>query len=190
MTAARVRTAVLLLLALAGLTALSACGNRKETITRAETEGPYLDVGELQYQVQVSRQLNPEDVEDREYLVGLAPEEAQLEPDETWFAIFIRVQNETDEPQPASKQFEIEDTLGTVYEPIPIRSTNPFAYRTGMVEPGATLPPQNSPAHDGPIGGSLVLFKMPLASLANRPLELKIKSPLAPQTEGVVDLDV
>jgi hypothetical protein len=36
----------------------------------------------------------------------------------------------------------------------------------------------------------MVLFKLTLNALANRPLELKITSPQPPRTEAVVDLDV
>ena len=35
------------------------------------TEGTYLDLGGLKYQVQISRLLNPSSIEDRAYLVGL-----------------------------------------------------------------------------------------------------------------------
>ena len=40
------------------------------------------------------------------------------------------------------------------------------------------------------IQGSLILFKLTTEALANRPLELKIKSPALPDDVGIVDLDV
>ena len=52
---------VLLLLALAAASAsvLAGCGNKLEVRTVGETEGIYVDVGELRYQVQLSRIINP-----------------------------------------------------------------------------------------------------------------------------------
>jgi len=188
-TAVRLRVLVLAAAGLVALTGLSACGNRHETITDAETEGPYLNVGDLKYQVQVSRQLNPADVDDRTYLDGVSAEEAELRQDETWFAVFVRAVNETDTPQPAAEEFEIEDTEGKTFEPVPV-ATNPFAYRPLEVAPHSTLPTEGSIADSTSIGGQLVLFKLTLNSLANRPLELRIISPEPPGTEAVVDLDV
>src|SRR5690606_38371032 len=48
---------------------LAACGNKEEVVTHGHTEGSYLNVGNLTYQVQISRQLNPADVTDRSYLI-------------------------------------------------------------------------------------------------------------------------
>ena len=71
MDRARLRVLLLAVASLALLSGLPACGNRHEVITDAETEGPYLNLGPLKYQVQISRQLNPDDLEDRVYLRGL-----------------------------------------------------------------------------------------------------------------------
>ena len=92
--------------------ALGACGNKQDKITHAETEGMYLDLGDLKYQVQISRQLNPADSEDEGYLIGVRPQDRQLAKDETWFGIFIRVQNTTDDAHQAAEEFEIRDTAG------------------------------------------------------------------------------
>ena len=49
---------------------LSACGEHGEANV-GKNEGYYVETGGLQYQVQISRQLNPKDFEDRDYLIGL-----------------------------------------------------------------------------------------------------------------------
>jgi hypothetical protein len=49
---------------------LGACGKQKTT-TFSASEGTYLNVGPMAYQVQVSRVLNPKDIEDRNYLQGV-----------------------------------------------------------------------------------------------------------------------
>ena len=131
----------LALLALAALALLAGCGNQKSVVTAADTEGPYLDVGPLQYQVQISRQLNPHDNEDRSYLVGV-PNPDGLKPNETWFAVFIRVKNPTGRFVYPARQFEITDTQGNTYTPLPTPPTNQYVYRGGVVPAGGTIQPK------------------------------------------------
>lgn len=178
---------LLLCLALGALA--SGCGNRHEVITEAETEGPYLNVGALKYQVQISRPLNPDDPEDRVYLQGVAPQEAALRADETWFAVFVRVVNETGRTHPSAEELEIEDTEGKRFEPVRVTG-NIFAYQPTEIPPRGTLPPHGSLVDSSPIGGQMVLFKLTLNALANRPLELLIHSPEGEPRQAVVNLDV
>ena len=180
-----VAVAALLALALAG------CGqhhNQQNPV--AETEGINLEVGDLLYQVQISRQLNPFDTEDKVYLQGVPPEQARLRPDQVWFALFIRVQNETAKPHMTAEEFEIVDTQENVYRPVEIAGPNPFAYHPRELAPRGLLPSANSAASYGPTSGALVLFKLSLTSLANRPLELKVHAPEGRRGVGTVDLDV
>jgi hypothetical protein len=187
----RPRTAVLTLLGLVVMLGLSACGSRQDRITRSETEGNYLDVGSLQYQVQVSRQLNPFDTEDRSYLVGVPNAARVLAPNETWFGVFMRVENSTKHPEPVAGDYEIVDTQGHIFRPITIGPDNVFAYRPNQLLAGrSVLPDPASLAGNSPIRGSLVLFRLTLDALANRPLELRIKNPTLPTEEAVVNLDV
>ena len=170
---------------------LAGCGNKHAARTHAETEGLYLNVGPLIYQVQISRQLNPRDTEDRAYLQGLPAEQSRLAPDEVFFGVFMRVQNATDKPQHAAEEFEIVDTEENEIKPVPIPASNPFAYHAREIAPGGLLPSADSAAGTGVVGqGALLLFRVKLSSLANRPLELKIESPEVPHKEGTVQLDV
>lgn len=187
MTRRAPRPLLLIALCLAALAA-AGCGNKHAVVTEAETEGPYLTVGALKYQVQLSRQLNPRDPEDRTYLQGIAADERELNSQQTWFAVFVRAVNETSRTQPSAEKFEIEDTQGRVFEPVPVKS-NAFAYTPTRVPPHETLPAPGTVAETSPIGGSMVLFKLTLESLGNRPLELRIHSSQRPH-EGIVDLDV
>jgi len=171
-------------------TGLTACGNKTEIVTQGETEGAYIDVGPLVYQVQISRQLNPLDVEDHAYLEGVPLAERRLKANEIWFAVFVRVQNDTDQPQAASDDFEIVDTQEEKFTPIELDPTNEWAYRGGLVPAnGGLIPVADSPSADGVIGGSLLLFKLTLSSLSDRPLELNITSASLDAT-GRVTLDV
>ena len=52
---------------------VGACGNKEDVVTHADTEGIYVDVGPLKYQVQNSRLLNPRAVpEDASFVRGVA----------------------------------------------------------------------------------------------------------------------
>lgn len=179
--------AALLLVALAA--GLTACGNKEDVVTEAKTEGIYIDVGELTYQVQISRELNPAQPDDRSYLIGIPTALRGLSPAQAYFAVFVRVWNESDASRPAASEFEIVDTLGKTYTPIPLAKINPFAYQAVTLKPDDEIPVVDSVAAHGATQGSLLLFKVDIASYQNRPLEFRIKSPTG-GAEGTVDLDV
>jgi hypothetical protein len=168
----------------------SGCGaDKSKPITKAETEGIYIDLDELKYQVQMSRYLNANDVEDRDYLIGLPAGTTQPNKDETWFGVFMRVENVTEKPIPAANTFEIHDTQENVYRPVPLdRKVNVFAYEAAEVPPHGKLPLRDSTADQASIKGNLLLFKVKTASLQNRPLELRFSR--GSGTVGVVDLDI
>lgn len=175
------------LAALLLLAAFAGCGKEKTTIV-AHMEGVYVDAGPLTYQIQISRQLNPRDTEDRHYFLGVDP--SKISPEEVWFGVFMRVQNTSKKTQHAAEEFEITDTLEEVYKPVPLAKSNPFAYVAREVGPGQLLPATGSPAANGPVGqGALLLFKLKLTSFANRPLEMRIKSRLPPE-EARIELDL
>ena len=189
--------AVLLSLALAGT--LAACGEEAQPEQRnesfqsvnaqvAETEGIYLDVDGLKYQVQISRQLNPGLVDDRDYFTGVSSEDRDLSKDEEWFGVWLMAENVEKEPLPNAIDFEIRDTQENVYRPIQIGGENPFAYRGATVDAGDRYPNPNSPAGERQPYGSLVLFKLRRFSIDNRPLELTITGREGQQ--AIVNLDV
>ena len=176
------------LVALAAL-ALGACGNKEERTLHGTTEGIYIDVGDLKYQVQISRLLNPTDREDSGYLVDL-PADQQLGPKDNWFAVFMRVENTSDKPQPATNGYSIRDTQGNVYRPIAMGPKNVFVYRPTVLQPQDVLPFADSPAGANTIQGAMLLFKIPVENFQNRPLQLLIPPPNGNGETGSVDLDV
>jgi hypothetical protein len=178
------------LLLAAVLLVLAAAGCGAEERTSADEEGLYVDVGGLKYQIQASRFLNPADIEDRDYLVGLSESTADPASDETWFGVWVRVQNPSDEPRRAADTWEIHDTQEDIYRPIPIDTeVNGFAYQAGTIPPQTVWPLADSAAGQGPTQGQLLLFKLKLDSLQNRPLELRFSA--GPQGEvGSYHLDV
>jgi hypothetical protein len=181
-------TLVVALVAAAAL--LAGCGDKLETRTHAATEGLYLDQNDLKYQIQISRYLNPADIEDQTYLTGLPPGTPPPTGDEIYFGIFMRVSNNNDQTIAPANDFEIEDTLGNVYRPIPLDAkVNPFAYEPNPIPGKSMLPEPDSIASEGVIKqGGLLLFKLKTDSLQNRPLELRFRKGSG-QTDSV-DLDV
>jgi hypothetical protein len=191
----RIRFAALVL-ALFAVLCLSACGDshtRVSTGTYAGESGanaPYLNVGPLIYEVQLSRELNPFNSEDSQYLVGLEGAEAKLEPGQEWFAVALQVYNNTDRELPASDQITIYDTQGNTYSPVVPNQTNEFAYRAGGVPPKGQLPAPGTVADQVGSQGEFLLFKIQIASLDNRPIEIKIVDPEEPSKFAQAELDV
>ena len=173
--------------------AVSACGNKEAETLHGSTEGAYLELGGLKYQVQISRLLNPASIEDRDYLIGLNAAQRKLPAGQEWFAVFMRVENAGEEPgHPArAADYVITDTQDTKFRPVTMAPENVFVYRGGgTLAPEAILPAPDSPAGQGSIQGALLLYKIPTRNLENRPLELSIRSSDAPGKTATVDLDV
>jgi hypothetical protein len=182
------RRILLIVLALASL-GLTACGERKETITVGESEAEFVTLGELQYQVQLSRQLNPAAQGDRDLLVGVAPSERGLQPDEIWFGVWLRALNGTEAPQELADEFTIKDTTGTEFEPVD-NAESVFAWRPGLIEGGGVYPALGSASANSPTTGAILLFKMPVATLDFRPLEFEFGSSELPDRISAIRLDV
>ncbi len=183
-------------LALAATAALAlaapGCGNKEDIVTHADTEGIYLDIGDLDYQIQGSRQLNAAIVPDNKYLAGLPDGILPPSATETWFGVFVRVQNQTDKAHEVAKDFEIVDTDRRIYRPLDLDGkANAYSYEPTLLAAHQTLPLPDSSERLGSTQGSLVLFKLPLKAYQNRPLELKIKAPAGETpAEATIDLDL
>jgi hypothetical protein len=177
------------LLAVVSLVA-AGCGHKTSSLTEAQTEGLYMDVGPLLYQVQISRYLNPNDPEDRAYLAGLPPGiPIQPAPGQTWFGVFMRVQNVTQQTHFPTNQYLITDTQGAKFRPIPLDPrVNPFAYVPTPLGPGTVNPGPETAAANGPIQGSLILFRLSVNSLQNRPMVLHIEGRAG--QAATIDLDL
>jgi len=185
-----------LALALGAILVISACGDSHTKVTTGTYAGeggvnaPYLNVGPLVYEVQLSRELNPYDSEDATYLQGLTAAERKLKPGQEWFGVFVQVYNHTSQTQVAANSMTITDTQGNSYIPLVPSGSNPFIYRAGTVQAKNQIPIPNSIAADGPTQGALLLYKIQIASLDNRPLTIKIVSPSNPSQTASAELDV
>src|SRR3954468_19262244 len=134
------RIAVSAAVAVLALGGLAACGG-EETVHHGETEGVYVSTGGLKYQVQISRTLNPNDFEDRDFLKGLSAADRNLPGDENWFAVFLRVFNKGDQPHASARDLVIEDTTGARFRPVALNlAANSVAYIPLTVQPGDQIP--------------------------------------------------
>jgi hypothetical protein len=184
-----VRRLALIALLAAGL-AVAGCGDKSSEVHEASTEGISVDVGPLVYQVQLSRYLNPNDVEDRDYLAGL-PQGTPLDPggSEIWFGVWMRVKNFSPSTQRPTTDFKITDTEGNSFTPIPqSRAVNPFIYTPNPIPHAGVLPVPDSAPASGPIQGSLILFRLKTTAISNRPLILHIAQ--GSFEPSIVDLDL
>jgi hypothetical protein len=169
----RIRFLMLTALVGTGLV-LGACGGEESGDTKKEKvarEGKLFEVGQLDYNVLFSRQLNKFDVEDSAYLVGKpAPP-----PGKTYLGVFLKVENARGESSTRiPDSFEIVDTDGKRFRNVDSKSI--FALDTGSsLEPGESLPRSNSTAATGPIQGALLVYLVEDEVLELRPVDLEVK---------------
>jgi hypothetical protein len=183
-------------LALVATLVLGACGDSHTRVTTGTYAGesgqnaPYLNVGPLVYEVQLSRELNPANVEDAAYLQGLTLAQRTLKPGEEWFAVFIQVYNHTSTAHLGASNVTISDTQNNVYTPITPDQTNQFAYRAGLIPAESQVPVSGSVAANGGTQGALLLYKIQVVSLDNRPLTIHIVDPTNATQTASAELDV
>jgi hypothetical protein len=203
----RIPLALLLAFALCASFA-AGCGEEEELHV---VEGEPLELGELAYNVQITRFLNPDDPEDEGYLAG----QERPEPGHAYLAVFLTVENEGDEDADLPYAFKVRDTQAAegaaqglgVYDPIP--SASVYALQlpgqdesaSGGIAPSeiddlqpTTVPadgeipiPDSTPA-EGVIGGAMLLFLVDQNVAENRPLELEVPGDAG--ENGFVELDI
>jgi hypothetical protein len=169
---------------------LAACHKEAHPHVAENSEGTYVDAGPITYQVQLSRALNPFNIEDKQYLVGIPAGTVAPTPAEEWFAIWLWAKNQTGVNHTTARNFDLVDTQGTHYDAIPVdAAVNPFTWTPQILPPLGTEPAPNSAASTAPTQGATVLFKINLSAYANRPVKLEIRDG-ARQVLATVTLDL
>ena len=161
--------------------ALVACNTSEDK--RDLSEGQPVQLGDLQYNIVFTRFLNPNDVEDHEYLVG----QPAPKPDQLYLGVFVQILNKNkNSPVTVPSGWTITDTEHNNYYPLPSRS--PYALRLGApIGPQDQAPALDSAPQVGPIEGSMVLFSIPDSATEVRPIRLIIPGEGGP---AEVKLDV
>jgi hypothetical protein len=163
--------------------ALSGCGlgNKPAHPQRGQEDGTassgfYVDAGKITYQVQISRELNPYDSEDKTYILG-APDPT-LTPDQEWLGVFLWAKNQSKTNATTSDDITVTDTQGNVYYPVKLNpAENDLAWTAQLLRPQQTEPMEDTPASYDLAQGAELLFKVNDSIYNNRPLTLKIYAP-------------
>jgi hypothetical protein len=176
---------------LLGLVAVTGCENTREN--NAGREGKPENVGHIEYNVYITRELNLRDNEDKGYYQG-----PEAPPGFALYGVFLQACNPNEKVSAphwlASSNFTIEDTQGNRFHPLPLPANDIWAYKARPLKQNACIPKSGTLPASGPTNGSLLIFKLPLQTLENRPLDLIITSP--PQgpnqtrDSGRIELDI
>jgi hypothetical protein len=186
-----------LLLAVAALAVgVSGCGIEHRTDQSGVSQDqlsaggePYFWAGPVTYQVQVSRQLNPYDTEDVQYLAGVTGAQ-DLNAQQFWFGVFLWAKNQTNRYVTTTDTFKLVDSNGQVFTPVQLNpSVNPYAWASQTLSPDGIEPVADSTASDGSAGGGLVLFELNQNVYSNRPLTLEVFAP-GSSKPSMVSLDL
>jgi hypothetical protein len=173
--------ALVLLFSLAAL-GVAGCGN---DLSKESSEGEPIQLGDLKYNVQETRFLNPAQADDKQYLAG---QQVPTPAGKLYLAVFLTIQNTGENPVriPANAQMSVVDTTGAAYQSIP--SHTDFAAPLGStLASGGDIPAAGTAAANGPTQGALVLFLVDQNLTENRPPKLEIDS----QGEtGEITLDI
>jgi hypothetical protein len=103
----------------------------------------------------------------------------------------VRAFNSSDKIARTADEFEIVDTHGEEFMPVPVAGSNKLVFREAPVlADGGEYPNPNSAAANLPTTGAILIFKLPNSALDYRPLELEIRSSAVPDEKASVTLDV
>ena len=148
----------------------AACGSEEEPgVDEPAREGLALELEGVEYNVFITRQLNPRVPPDGAYVSEEAPA------GETLYGVFIQACNQSDEPHETISEFVVKDNQENEFEPEELPEDNAFAYSPRTLNPKECIPEAGSVAQLGPSAGSMLLFQLPLEATENRPLELEMR---------------
>jgi hypothetical protein len=148
---------------------VAACGEDEQGVDEPAREGLALDLDGVDYNVFITRQLNPAIPPDDTYYTG--PEPA---PDENLYGVFIQACNNSNERRRTADRFTVVDNQGNEFEPEQADASSVIAYEPGELDSKECIPEAGSLAQLGPEAASMLLFRLPLKTTENRPLELEI----------------
>lgn len=165
----------------------AACGNADhEPGTGGEParEGLAVELDGIEYNIGITRQLNLRVQPDQAYYNGPEPGEG-----ETLYGIFLTACNRSkSETRQTATEFRVKDNQHNEFRPVELPEDNQFAYEARELPPVTCIPQAGSVAALGPAASSMVLFKLPLQTTENRPLELEIGAPSGRKRTFELDL--
>ena len=184
---ARMPRRLLMLLCLAALAAGAAgCGEKdtKQGVDEAAREGLALPLDGIDYNVFITRELNPRITPDKSYVEPGTEADAT----HTLYGVFLQACNRGEDSSQTAERFKIVDNQGNEFEPQPLPQTNEFSYQPQVLAPHECIPEIGSVAQLGPTAGAMLLFRLPLANTEYRPLELEIEGPSGGHLTYMLDI--
>lgn len=182
------RSLIAVLCALTLTLVVAACGNSDHHpgVDEPAREGLNVEMGGVQYNVFITRQLNPEIQPDVAYYDGdPAPKDILL------YGVFVQTCNVSGEEETTASEFKVHDNQGNVFEPVELAPDNQFAYHSKTLATKECEPEAGSVAQLGPTDASMLLFEIPVEQAENRPLELEIVNPKGDDPEHITfELDL
>ncbi len=162
-----------------------ACGPEPGIVEPAR-EGLAIEVGGINYDVFLTRQLNLAITPDKAFYQG-----PPAEPGSTYYGVFLQACNlSSDENVTSTNDFVVEDNQGNEFEPLELPDENPFAYQPTDLGKDDCIPEDGSVAQQGPTAGALLIFKFPIETTGHRPLNLTITPPPGGGESKQVELDL
>jgi hypothetical protein len=152
------------------LVGVSGCGN---DLGKEADEGVPIKLGDLEFNVQETRFLNPAQPDDGEYLAG---QELPTPAGKAYLGVFLTIHNGGGDAVdlPTDAEMSVVDTTGAAYEAIPTHT--PFAAPLGTeLESRGDIPAPDTAAANGPTQGAIVIFLVDQSVNESRPLKLEIE---------------
>ena len=165
------------------LALLAGCGSSPEE-GEPHREGLSVELEGVEYTVYITRELNLKIPPDQAYYNG-----PEAPPGQAYFGVFLQVCNPKGAPKRTAEEFKVLDNQGNEFEPTEIEEKNPFAYHPRTLGKKECIPQAGSVAQLGPTEAAMLLFKLPLSATENRPLELEVEAPTAPE-HATFELDL
>lgn len=166
----RLATAACGLLAAALLVA--GCGSPPD---RNAPDGTTVTQDGVGYAVQTSRELNPDDPDDRAFLGGRT--KSLDRPGTTLVGVFLQARNDAASARRAAAAPQLVNAFGQTFEPLPLPAGDPFAYRGRRLDPGEEIPGPQSVATESPENGALLVYRVPTGVfVGDRPFTLRFGS--------------
>ena len=140
------------------------CGEHDPGVDEPAREGLAIDVGGVDYNVFITRELNLAITPDKDYYEG-----PPAPPGKALYGVFIEACNPGPRPCGARGTSRSRTTRAPSTSPCALPADNAFAYRPTELAEGACMPEDGSVAQQGPTAGSMLLFEFPLENTENRP---------------------
>jgi hypothetical protein len=131
-------------------------------------EGNVVELGGLTYRVVLFRQLNPQAAPESALVEGVPPD------GQGYYAAFVTVCNDSDEPHLATNDIHLEDAFGNTFAARNTDVDPELAYDPRRLQPEACEPADGSAAEETYNGAALV-FSVPFDAVQRRPMILEIQ---------------